>query len=399
VGPDGALRLLASQDRLTSLILWGPPGSGKTTLASLLALSTRKHFVSLSAVAAGVKDVREVLDGARLRLGEQGQGTLLFVDEVHRFSKAQQDVLLPGVESGLLTLVGATTENPYFEVNAPLLSRSTLWRLHPLSIEDLVSLVQRGLELEGMQADADAIDLIASVAAGDARSALTTLEVALAIAKGRSHERVSARDVVDARDGVVLHQGVDEHYDQTSALIKSVRGSDPDAALYWLVRLLEAGESPRFLARRMVVLASEDIGMADPWALVFADAASRSVELIGMPEAQLTLSHLVIRLASAPKSNSVTTALSRAKEALRAHPGARVPVHLRDAHYGGAKDLGHGDAYRYPHDADSSWVEQQYLPEELRGQRFYEPRSQGREPESQNWLLQTKGSESSHDDR
>jgi len=399
VGPDGSLRLLADQDRLTSLILWGPPGSGKTTLASLLASTTKKKFVSLSAVAAGVKDVRDVLEEARLRLGEHGQGTVLFVDEVHRFNKAQQDVLLPGVESGLVTLVGATTENPYFEVNAPLLSRSTLWRLLPLSLGDLEALIQRGLREEQISADADAVSLIASVAGGDARSALTTLEVAVAIAKGRSHEQVSAQDVADARDGVVLHQGVDEHYDQTSALIKSVRGSDPDAALYWLIRLLEAGESPRFVARRMVILASEDIGMADSWALVFADAASRSVELVGMPEAQLILSHLVIRLATAPKSNSATMALQKAKDAVTAYPGARVPEHLRDAHYSGATDLGHGLGYRYPHDEASSWVAQAYLPDELRDRRFYDPRSQGREPESQQWLRQAKRSSLDQDDR
>ena len=368
-------------------------------MASLLASTTNKHFVSLSAVVAGVKEVREVLDAAKQRIGERGQGTLLFVDEVHRFNKAQQDVLLPGVESGLITLVGATTENPYFEVNAPLLSRSTLWRLEPLSLEDLAAVLERGLEVEAFRADAEAVSLIASVAAGDARSALTTLEVAIALARGRDQTKVTSQDVVDARDGVVLHQGEDEHYDQTSALIKSVRGSDPDAALFWLVRLLEAGESPRFLARRMVILASEDIGMADPWALVFADAASRSVELVGMPEAQLTLSHLVIRLATAPKSNSVTTALARAKAAVQAYPGARVPEYLRDGHYGGAKSLGHGEGYRYPHDDPSGWVEQEYLPAELRGRHFYEPSTHGREPEAQNWRMSAREANSGQDDR
>jgi putative ATPase len=399
VGPNGALRLLAQQDRLTSLILWGPPGSGKTTMASLLATTTNKHFVSLSAVVAGVREVRDALDEAKQRIGEHGQGTLLFVDEVHRFNKAQQDVLLPGVESGLITLVGATTENPYFEVNAPLLSRSTLWRLEPLDNDDLATVVQRGLSVEQFDADPEAVQLIASIAAGDARSALTTLEVAIALARGREQARVSTQDVVDARDGVVLHQGEDEHYDQTSALIKSVRGSDPDAALFWLVRLLEAGESPRFLARRMVILASEDIGMADPWALVFAEAASRSVELIGMPEAQLTLAHLVIRLATAPKSNSATTALANAKAAVQAYPGARVPQHLRDGHYGGAKHLGHGEGYRNPHDEPTGWVQQDYLPDELRGRCFYEPSTHGREAEAQNWRLKAMEINSGQDDR
>lgn len=399
VGPQGSLRILAEQDRLTSLILWGPPGSGKTTMASLLAASTKKKFVSLSAVAAGVKEIREVLDEATRRLGERGAGTLLFIDEVHRFNKAQQDVLLPGVESGLITLVGATTENPYFEVNAPLLSRSTLWRLLPLADEDVVLLLHRGLALEDMEAESEALSAIASLSAGDARSALTTLEVAIAIAKGRSHARVETTDVVDARDGVVLHQGPDEHYDQASALIKAVRGSDPDAALFWLVRLLEAGESPRFIARRMVILASEDIGMADSSALVFADAASRSVEFIGMPEARLTLSHLVIRLATSPKSNRVTSALSKASEAVRAYPGARVPLHLRDSHYRAASTLGHGEGYQYPHDSPSAWVDQQYLPDELLGHRFYEASDHGQEGDTQKWLQQTREANPKRSDR
>ncbi len=337
VAPGAPLRVLVESDRLGSVILWGPPGTGKTTLARLLADATAKAFVPLSAVASGVKDVREALEGARRRLGEQGQGTILFVDEVHRFNKAQQDVLLPGVEEGLVVLVGATTENPFFEVNAPLMSRATLWRLEPLSPDDLAALVRRGLDVEGAEADAEAVDALVASADGDARSALTTLEVAVALAAARQGDdgtpAVTATDVVRARNGRLYHQGVDEHYDQISAFIKSVRGSDPDAGLYWMARMLDAGEDARFLARRLVILASEDVGMADPQALVVADAAARAVELVGLPEAALNLAQAVVYLATAPKSNRVTVALSRARDDVRAGRRGDVPAHLRDAHY------------------------------------------------------------------
>jgi putative ATPase len=298
------LRILAEEDRLTSVILWGPPGSGKTTLAALLARASSKSFESLSAVTAGVKDVREVIERARQRLGEHGQGTVLFLDEVHRFNKAQQDLLLPSVESGLVTLIGATTENPYFEVNAPLLSRSTLWRLDPISSEDLSLLAQRGAQEEGATLDVEASSLLVGLTDGDARAMLTTLEVAVALGQrrhpGTQPIPVTRQEIVDARDGRVLHQGREEHYDQISAFIKSIRGSDADAGLYWLVRLLDAGESARFIARRLVILASEDIGMADPMSLVIAEAAAGAVELVGLPEAQLTLAHAVVQLATAP---------------------------------------------------------------------------------------------------
>ena len=378
--------MLAERDRLTSVILWGPPGSGKTTLASLLASASTKSFESLSAVTAGVKDVREVLERARQRLGERGQGTVLFLDEVHRFNKAQQDLLLPSVEQGLITLIGATTENPYFEVNAPLLSRSTLWRLDPLSEADLESLARRGLALEGAVIDDDALALLVRFCDGDARAMLTTLEVAIVLA-GRSGDetRVSVEAVVNARDGRVLHQGSDEHYDQVSALIKSVRGSDADAGLYWLVRLLEAGESARFLARRLVILASEDVGMADPMSLVVAEAAARAIELVGLPEARLTLAQAVVHLALAPKSNRVTVALGAATDAVRHGPRTTVPPHLRDAHYAGAKDLGHGQEYRYPHDTPEGWVDQRYLPDELGEVQFYVASAHGREPQASSW--------------
>ncbi|HEX4081732.1 MAG TPA: replication-associated recombination protein A [Acidimicrobiales bacterium] len=386
VAPGAPLRVLVESDRLGSVILWGPPGTGKTTLARLLADATAKAFVPLSAVASGVKDVREALEGARRRLGEQGQGTILFVDEVHRFNKAQQDVLLPGVEEGLVVLVGATTENPFFEVNAPLMSRATLWRLEPLSPDDLAALVRRGLAVEGAEAEADAVDALVAAADGDARSALTTLEVAVALAAARDQPPgdrpvvVTAADVVRARNGRLYHQGVDEHYDQISAFIKSVRGSDPDAGLYWMARMLDAGEDARFLARRLVILASEDVGMADPHGLVVADAAARAVELVGLPEAALNLAHAVVYLATAPKSNRVTVALSRARDDVRAGRRGDVPAHLRDAHYRSAGSIGHGEGYVYPHDLPDGWVDQQYRPDEAEGHVYYEPSTHGDEP-------------------
>ena len=300
VGPGAPLRVLAESDRVGSSILWGPAGTGKTTLARLLADTTDKHLTTLSATAAGVKDVREALADAERRLGEQGQGTMLFIDEVHRFSKSQQDVLLPAVEDGLVVLIGATTENPFFEVNPPLLSRASLWRLHPLGPDDLALLIRRGLDLEGADAEPDAVDAVVAACEGDARAALTTVEVAVALARaadagGDPEARVvlTMDDMARARDGRLFHQGADEHYDQVSALIKSVRGSDPDAGLYWMARMIEAGEDPRFLARRMVILASEDIGLADPQALLVAEAAARAVEYVGLPEAALNLAEAV----------------------------------------------------------------------------------------------------------
>ena len=290
VAPGAPLRVLAESDRVSSAILWGPAGTGKTTLARLLADTTSKHLTTLSATAAGVKDVRDALAEAERRLGEHGQGTMLFIDEVHRFSKSQQDVLLPAVEDGLVVLIGATTENPFFEVNPPLLSRASLWRLHPLSPDDLRTLVRRGLDLEGAEAEAEAIDAVVAACEGDARAAVTTVEVAVALARAGATDpdapvALTMDDMSRARDGRLFHQGADEHYDQISALIKSVRGSDPDAGLYWMARMIEAGEDPRFLARRMVILASEDIGLADPQALLVAEAAARAVEYVGLPEA------------------------------------------------------------------------------------------------------------------
>lgn len=380
VGPGAPLRVLVEADRLGSVILWGPPGSGKTTLARLLADLTSKEFVALSAVASGVKEVREVIEGARRRLGEHGRGTILFLDEVHRFNKAQQDVLLPAVEDGLVVLVGATTENPFFEVNPPLMSRATLWRLEPIGDEDMGTLVRRAVAAEGIGADDAVVEAVVATAEGDARAALTTLDVAAALAAGRGRgSALSVDDVVRARAGRLYHQGVDEHYDQVSAFIKSVRGSDPDAGLYWMARMLEAGEDARFVARRLVILASEDIGMADPQALVVADAAARAVEMVGLPEAVLNLAHAVVYLACAPKSNRVTVALGRAQEDVRGSASSEVPAHLRGSGYRGAEEIGHGAGYRYPHDEEEGWVAQQYRPDALEGHVYYEPSHHGAE--------------------
>ena len=359
------------------MILWGPAGTGKTTLARILAAGAGYEQESLSAVSSGVKDVREAIERARARRGEFDQRTVIFIDEVHRFNKAQQDLLLPATESGEIVLIGATTENPFFEVNAALMSRTTLWRLHPLGESDLATLVARGLALRGASADAEAIEALVASGEGDARSVLTTLETALVVAGATRH--VTVEHVGRARDGRLYHQSRDTHYDQVSALIKSVRGSDPDAALYWLVTLLEAGESARFLARRLVILASEDVGLADSQALVVADAAARAVEFVGLPEARLTLAHATLYLALAPKSNSATRALGAATARVREGGVASVPAHLRDAHYASAAGLGFGVGYRYPHDYEGAWVEQTYLPDELAGSQFYEGTSYGAE--------------------
>jgi len=322
------------------MILWGPAGTGKTTLARIMASSAGYASESLSAVNGGVKEVREALSRAHERLGEQGQRTVLFIDEVHRFNKSQQDLLLPATETGEIVLIGATTENPYFEVNAALMSRSTLWRLHTLNEQDLAQLVERGLQLRRATITPEAIEAITSSADGDARAALTTLDTAimLARAEGGNDAPVDVSHVAQARDGRLYHQSRDTHYDQVSALIKSVRGSDPDAALYWLVTLLESGESARFLARRLVILASEDVGLADPMGLLVAEAAARAVEFVGLPEARLTLAHATVTLALLPKSNSITRALGAVTHAVQSGGLVDVPDHLRDASYSSANN-------------------------------------------------------------
>jgi putative ATPase len=378
LAPGRPLRSLIESDRLSSVIFWGPPGTGKTSLARLVAATTEKVFEELSAVTASVKDVREIIASSRQRLGERGTGTILFLDEVHRFNKAQQDTLLPAVEEGLIVLIGATTENPHFEVNPPLMSRSTLFRLHSLDDADVAELVRRGLEIEGASADDDAIAHLAGRAGGDGRHALTSTEVAVALASDRGRPiHITIADAESAVDAKAVRYGRDGHYDVISAFIKSIRGSDANAGLYWLARMLEAGEDARFIARRLVILASEDIGMADPQSLLIAEAGARAVEFVGLPEAQLNLAQAVIHLATAPKSNRVTEAIFAARAAAREAGAGEVPVHLRDAHYKGAASLGHGDGYRYPHDDERGWVEQDYLPEEVAGQVFYEPSPHG----------------------
>jgi putative ATPase len=382
LGPGKPLRTLIESDRLSSVVLWGPPGTGKTTIARTVAGATRQAFEPLSAVSAGVKEVREVAARARSRLGERGQGTILFLDEVHRFSRTQQDALLPHVEEGLLVLIGATTENPYFSLTGPLLSRSTLFRLEPLGPDALRELVARALHDprglgDAVTLDDDAFDHLVARADGDARHALTSLDVAAALAAEAGRDRVTLADTEAAMALRALRYGDDEHYDVLSAFIKSIRGSDPDAGLYWLAHMLEAGEDARLIARRLVILASEDVGLADPRGLLVADAAARAVEYVGLPEARLNLAQAVLYLARAPKSNSVLTALDAATHDIRDGAPARVPVHLRDASYPGAARLGHGDGYRYPHHEPSGWVDQAYRPPEAADHRYYRASGHG----------------------
>jgi putative ATPase len=366
VAAGAPLRKLIEADRLSSVILWGPPGTGKTTLAEVVALSTNRAFERLSAVTSGVKDVREAIERATQRLGQHGRSTIVFVDEIHRFSTSQQDALLPSVESGIITLIGATTENPYFEVNAPLRSRSTLFRLEPLQTEDIRVLLDRGLQAEAMTATPEAIEKLMQLSGGDGRQSLTALEVACALARP---DQVTLDHVESALGVSSLRYGRDDHYDVVSALIKSMRGSDVDAAVFWLARMLEAGDDPRFIARRMVIFASEDIGLADSQAMMVAVAAAQAVDRVGMPEAQLNLSQCAIYLARAPKSNSAAQAIWNARRDVREGVDVEVPAHLRDSHYAGAQEIGHGVGYQSPHDGEESSpkVEQGYLPAQTTG--------------------------------
>ena len=375
LGERSALRLGIEEDRAASMILYGPPGSGKTTLARIVAATTGAAFEELSAVSATVSEVRSVIARARERLGAHGRRTILFLDEIHRFNKAQQDALLPAVEESLVTLIGATTENPYFEVNSALLSRCQVYELEPLSPDELATVVRRGAAALGAELSDDLVGLIAERAGGDARTALNVLELAWQTASAAEAE-LTAAHVEDAarKRPLVYDRAGDRHYDFASAFIKSMRGSDPNAAVYYLAGMLEAGEDPRFIARRMVILASEDIGNADPQSLVVAVAAAQAVEHVGLPEAQLSLAQAAIYLALAPKSNAVTVALAEARRDVRELGNVRPPKMLRDTSHSGTKKLGHGDGYVYPHD-DPAGFELEYLPEELRGRRYYRPTS------------------------
>ncbi|MGH3676256.1 MAG: replication-associated recombination protein A [Mycobacterium sp.] len=380
--PGSPLRRLVEGSGAASVILYGPPGTGKTTLASLISQATGRRFEALSAVSAGVKEVRAVIDTAR-RAAAHGEQTVLFIDEVHRFSKTQQDALLSAVENRVVLLVAATTENPSFSVVAPLLSRSLILQLLPLTAEDVRAVVNRATEdprgLGGqIEVTDDAVELLVQLSAGDARRALTALEVA-----AEAGGQVTVETIEQSLDQAAVRydRDGDQHYDVISAFIKSIRGSDVDAALHYLARMLVAGEDPRFVARRLMILASEDIGMADPTALQTAVAAAQTVQLIGMPEAQLTLAHATIHLATAPKSNAVIAALGAAMDDIKAGKAGLVPAHLRDGHYSGANALGNAIGYQYSHDDPDGVVPQQYSPDELVGVDYYQPTSHGAERE------------------
>ena len=389
--PGSPLRLLADPHRQgpgTSVILWGPPGTGKTTLASVVARSSGRKFVELSAVTAGVKDVRDVMADARLEGEISGKAPVLFLDEIHRFSKAQQDALLPGVENGLVVLMAATTENPSFSVIAPLLSRSVLVTLKPLEPQHVEAVIDKGISdprgLAGaMTLTDEARVILVKLSGGDARKALTALEAAAGVASVESRGVISDTDVAQALDHalVMYDKGGDQHYDVISAFIKSVRGSDPDAAVHYLARMIEAGEDPRFIARRLIILASEDIGLADPHALTLAVSTAEAIALIGMPEGRIPLAEATIYLAMAPKSNASYVALNEAQAAIRNGDIGEVPLHLRDAHYPGSAELGHGRGYVYPHDSQQGIVAQEYAPEPVRDHRYYRPTARGLEKE------------------
>lgn len=390
VGPGKLLRRAIEADQLTSVIFYGPPGTGKTTLAKIIANTTKARFHQINAVTAGINDIRQVVGEAKDALGMYGHKTILFIDEIHRFNKAQQDALLPYVEEGTLVLIGATTENPFFEVNKALLSRSRIFALQPLTDENIAQLVQRamvdqeqGLGQYQIHLDQDALTHMVQMSAGDARSALNALELAvLTTAPDQEGIRRITLEVAEEsiqRRSVSYDKNGDNHYDVISAFIKSMRGSDPDATLHWLGRMIYAGEDPRFIARRIVVHAAEDVGLADPMALVVATSAAHALELLGMPEARIPLAEAALYIARAPKSNAVIVGIDGALADMERKAVGEVPLHLRDAHYKGSAQLGHGQGYLYPHNYPGNHVEQQYLPDALQGTKYYHPSGNGKE--------------------
>ncbi|MCA9042987.1 MAG: replication-associated recombination protein A [Planctomycetaceae bacterium] len=396
LGEGKLLRRMLQADRLGSMIFFGPPGTGKTSLAKLLATHTKSEFVVLNAASTGVKELRTELDRARERVKSGGGRTLLFVDELHHFNKTQQDVLLPDVENGVVSLVGATTANPFFALVSALISRSQVFEFKELTAEDILALLKRALQdkdrgvgRSGVSATDEALQFLATICDGDARRALTALEIGVGSLTGdsRTFDLEVAQESIQKK-AVRYDQSGDMHYDSASALIKSMRGSDPDAAVYWLARMLHAGEDPRFIARRIVILASEDVGNADPMGLVLAQAAADATQQIGMPEARIILSQAVTYLASAPKSNAAYVAVNRALSDVESGAVIPVPMHLRDSHYRGAKSLGHGEGYQYAHDGEGGWVDQDYLGVE---RTYYEPTDRGQEKEISRRLDEFRG--------
>lgn len=401
LGKDSVLRKAIKEDKLTSLIFWGPPGSGKTTLARIVANTTKAHFEELSAVTSNVSDVRKVLKQSKERLAIQNKKTILLIDEIHRFNKAQQDALLPAVEDGSIVLIGVTTENPYFEVNSPLISRSGIFIFEPLSDKDIKTIVgkalndkEKGIGKYRVVLHKDALNHIVELSQGDARQALNVLEMAaMTTVSDESGERkIDLKVAEDAAQKRAIKYGRDgdAHYDVISAFIKSMRGSDPDAALYWLARMIYAGEDAKFIARRMIIAASEDIGLADSHALEVATAAARAVDFVGLPEARINLAHAAIYLATAPKSNSVIKGIDKALKTVSEKYCDDVPKHLRDSNYPGASKLGHGSGYKYPHSYKDGYVNQDYVPENIKQETFYEPSSSGDEKKIQDYLNKLK---------
>ena len=401
IGKDKLLYRAIKADKISSIIFYGPPGTGKTTLAKVIANTTSADFMQLNATVAGKKDMEDVVAKAKQNMAMSGRKTILFVDEIHRFNKGQQDYLLPFVEDGTVVLIGATTENPYFEVNSALISRSIVFELHPLSVENITTLILRAVndKTDGMGIyngviDDDAVMFLAEISNGDARTALNAVELGILTTDpaqdGKIHITLEVAQQCVQKRALKYDKSGDNHYDTISAFIKSMRGSDPDAAVYYLSRMLYAGESVDFISRRILICAAEDVGMANPQALVVANAAAQAVHQVGMPEAQIILSEAVIYVASSPKSNSACNAIFAANEVVRSTVTAKVPAHLQDAHYKGSAKLGHGIGYKYAHDYPNHYVKQQYLPDGLEDSRFYEPGDLGYEVEVKNYFKKIK---------